>query len=363
MPWWTGATTLTACARFWGRDQLLGWHVQAAASQAQVRNYSSALERALKPATIPTSIYSSLLKTVRAALPRTMHKYTALRSRLLAAQQPSNAEPFVQHHWDVSSAHVGGGGRNGRGGAGGRIGMRKRTTGGGGVEGGSLGGGGSLRAHLHSLLTVSCMCCRSCPSYSWVFANGIAVGPFSSGPNCPPTLCACLRPALQLAAPLFADADPVVPYDTAREAVVASVAPLGAAYQETVRAGLYEGRWVDIFPNQNKRSGAYSWGTYDTPPFILMNYQPNSRGMLTLAHEIGHSVHSALADATQPYPSAAYSIFVAGMWGGCWGLSSRFGAVAYSGTCTTAPPRPRPVDALFAAAAQGCRQRMPESVC
>lgn len=92
-----------------------------------------------------------------------------------------------------------------------------------------------------------------------------------------------------------------------------SVAPLGTAYQEIVRKGVYDDRWVDVFPNQGKRSGAYSGGSHDTLPFILMNYEDTIEGVTTLAHEVGHSAHSALARATQPASSSEYSLFIAGM--------------------------------------------------
>jgi len=101
-------------------------------------------------------------------------------------------------------------------------------------------------------------------------------------------------------------------YDEARKAVVESVAPLGDDYKEVIRAGLFERRWVDKFENANKRSGAYSSGCHDTQPFVLMNYQENLDGIKTLAHELGHSAHSALSRSTQPIQYSDYSIFIAG---------------------------------------------------
>lgn len=91
-----------------------------------------------------------------------------------------------------------------------------------------------------------------------------------------------------------------------------SVAPLGKAYQDMVRKGLYEERWVDVFPNRGKRSGAYSGGAHETRPFILLNYEDTIAGVATLAHEVGHSAHSALARAAQPAATSGYSLFIAG---------------------------------------------------
>ncbi len=110
--------------------------------------------------------------------------------------------------------------------------------------------------------------------------------------------------------PLTADEGPEVPYEQAKEYVIEAVAPLGEEYQERLAAGL-EDRWVDVYENRGKRSGAYSAGTYDTQPFILMNYQDDIESMFTLAHELGHSMHSQLAKEAQPWQYADYDIFVA----------------------------------------------------
>ena len=109
---------------------------------------------------------------------------------------------------------------------------------------------------------------------------------------------------------LTGDEGPEIPYEQAREWIVEAVAPLGEPYQNRVAEGL-DSRWVDVYENQGKRAGAFSSGTYDTQPFIMMNYQGDVSSMFTLAHELGHSMHSELAGDTQPWHDADYEIFVA----------------------------------------------------
>ncbi|EMA48298.1 oligoendopeptidase F [Halococcus morrhuae DSM 1307] len=110
--------------------------------------------------------------------------------------------------------------------------------------------------------------------------------------------------------PMVDSESPEVPYEDAKEHVTAAVAPLGEEYQEQLAAGL-DSRWVDVYENQGKQSGAYSGGTYDSQPYILMNYQDDIASMYTLAHELGHSLHSELASEAQPYIYGDYEIFVA----------------------------------------------------
>ncbi len=100
-------------------------------------------------------------------------------------------------------------------------------------------------------------------------------------------------------------------YDQAEQLVIESVKPLGDEYASLLHKGLKTDRWVDRYENQNKRSGAYSSGCYDSMPYILMNYKGILRDVFTLAHEAGHSMHSLFSRQTQPYHYSDYTIFVA----------------------------------------------------
>lgn len=102
-----------------------------------------------------------------------------------------------------------------------------------------------------------------------------------------------------------------VPYDQSVEWIVEGMRPLGTEYVEMMRRGLGEERWVDVYPNEGKRSGAYSSGAVGTRPFILMSYNDDLFSMSTLAHELGHSMHSHLTRRTQPFVYARYGMFVA----------------------------------------------------
>jgi len=110
--------------------------------------------------------------------------------------------------------------------------------------------------------------------------------------------------------PMTESESPTVEYQEAREHVIEAVGALGEDYQSRVAEGL-DSRWVDVYENAGKRSGAYSSGTYDTQPFILMNYQNDVSSMYTLAHELGHSLHSQYTGEQQPYVYSNYEIFVA----------------------------------------------------
>lgn len=104
---------------------------------------------------------------------------------------------------------------------------------------------------------------------------------------------------------------PELPFDQSVEWIVQGMRPLGKEYVETMRRGVTTERWVDVYPNQGKRSGAYSNGFPDTHPFILMSYNDDLFGLSTLAHELGHSLHSYYTFETQPFVYANYGIFVA----------------------------------------------------
>ncbi len=99
-------------------------------------------------------------------------------------------------------------------------------------------------------------------------------------------------------------------YDDVREWIVASTARLGADYQARVREA-FERRWIDVYENKGKRSGAYSAPVYGAHPYMLLNYNDTLDAVFTLAHEMGHSMHTLLAHGAQPFVYAGYTIFVA----------------------------------------------------
>lgn len=99
-------------------------------------------------------------------------------------------------------------------------------------------------------------------------------------------------------------------YEQAQDIVLKSLAPLGEEYVAIVREA-FDNRWIDVVENKGKRSGAYSSGSYDTNPFILLNWQNKLDDIYTLTHELGHSVHSYYTRKYQPYRYGNYSIFVA----------------------------------------------------
>jgi oligoendopeptidase F len=118
-----------------------------------------------------------------------------------------------------------------------------------------------------------------------------------------------LRP-YDLWAPLGADPPPLS-YEQCVDWICEALAPLGEEYVATVRRGCLEDRWVDVYPNQGKASGAFSSGAPGTRPFIVMSFDGTAVSLGTLAHELGHSMHSYLAWETQPQISSRYSLFVA----------------------------------------------------
>jgi len=104
--------------------------------------------------------------------------------------------------------------------------------------------------------------------------------------------------------------DKTFDYDVAKEMVYNSVAPLGEDYSAKMNRAISEG-WIDVFETKNKRSGAYSIGIYDVHPYMLLNYQSTLDDVFTLAHELGHTLHTMLSNENQPYATHDYTIFVA----------------------------------------------------
>src|SRR5206468_4553170 len=102
-----------------------------------------------------------------------------------------------------------------------------------------------------------------------------------------------------------------VTYEEAVDWIAQGVAPLGQDYVDVMRRGALEDRWVDVYPNKGKRMGAFSTGAMDTRPFIFMSYNDDIYSMSTLAHELGHSMHSYYARRTQPYVYSNYGLFQA----------------------------------------------------
>jgi oligoendopeptidase F len=102
-----------------------------------------------------------------------------------------------------------------------------------------------------------------------------------------------------------------IPFEKAVDLISESLAPLGKEYTSTLRQGCLKDRWVDVYPNQGKQNGAFSWGGPGTFPFIMMSYTGEVGSMSTLAHELGHSMHSYLTWQNQPLTYAEYSLFVA----------------------------------------------------
>ncbi len=110
--------------------------------------------------------------------------------------------------------------------------------------------------------------------------------------------------------PLVAEAERKIPYEEGFELVKKALAPLGEEYISLLQKAGDE-RWIDVRENEGKTSGAYSWGVFNTVPYVLMSYQDNLNSVFTLAHELGHSLHSYYSWHNQPYPYAYYRIFVA----------------------------------------------------
>ncbi|SDC21139.1 oligoendopeptidase F [Paenibacillus sp. UNCCL117] len=113
-----------------------------------------------------------------------------------------------------------------------------------------------------------------------------------------------------LFAPLVDEFKMDITYEQAKATVKESLKPLGEDYLNILQEGFDKG-WIDIYENEGKRSGAYSWGAYGTHPYVLLNHKDNLNSMFTLTHEMGHALHSYLSDTNQPYRYAQYTIFLA----------------------------------------------------
>ena len=110
--------------------------------------------------------------------------------------------------------------------------------------------------------------------------------------------------------PLVKEADVKIPFEQAKQTVYEALAPLGEEYRKVIKEG-FENRWIDVYENEGKRSGAYSAGVYGVHPYVLLNHNDTLDNMFTLAHEMGHAMHSYLSNKTQPHVDAHYVIFVA----------------------------------------------------
>ena len=172
---------------------------------AELRKYSDPLEAALKPDSIPLSVYDNLIKAVHEHLPA-MHRYIGIRRRMLGLDE--------------------------------------------------------LRMH-------------------------------------------------DMYVPIARPQDIHYSFERAVDTACAALAPLGEEYVSTLRAGIMEHRWVDRYENKGKTSGAYSYGTYDSDPYIMMNFSGTLRDVFTLIHEGGHSMHAWYTRRTQPYIYGDHSIFTA----------------------------------------------------
>ncbi len=110
--------------------------------------------------------------------------------------------------------------------------------------------------------------------------------------------------------PMISDVKEDISYDKAKETVLEALAVMGEDYLSTLNKA-FDNNWIDVYESEGKRSGAYSWGTYDVHPYILLNHQNNIKSMFTLAHELGHTMHSYYSNEKQSYIYSKYPIFLA----------------------------------------------------
>lgn len=110
--------------------------------------------------------------------------------------------------------------------------------------------------------------------------------------------------------PMARDFNMEISYEEAKEIILEALKPMGEGYTSLIQKAFDE-RWIDVYENEGKKGGAYSWGCYDSHPYILMSYNNDLNSMFTLIHELGHSIHSYLSHNSQPYIYSSYKIFVA----------------------------------------------------
>lgn len=110
--------------------------------------------------------------------------------------------------------------------------------------------------------------------------------------------------------PIVPETTMAITYEEAKNMVIDGLKPLGEDYIKILEEG-FEKKWIDVYENEGKTSGAYSWGTYRSHPYVLLNHQDTLDSMFTLAHEMGHSLHTFLSNRAQPHLYAGYKIFVA----------------------------------------------------
>ncbi|MEG0249430.1 MAG: oligoendopeptidase F [Peptostreptococcus sp.] len=110
--------------------------------------------------------------------------------------------------------------------------------------------------------------------------------------------------------PMARDFNMEISFERAKEIILEALKPMGEDYTSLIQKAFDE-RWIDVYENEGKKGGAYSWGSYDSHPYILMSYNNDLNSMFTLIHELGHSIHSYLSHSSQPYIYSSYKIFVA----------------------------------------------------